>query len=40
VPDALSGVWAARSGGTGAMLGDGVLSGTVRFCSGAEAVPA
>lgn len=36
---ALYGVWAARSGGTGAHLvgtGDGaVLSGTVRFCSGA-----
>jgi alkylation response protein AidB-like acyl-CoA dehydrogenase len=36
VPEALYGVWAARSGGTGAMLGDGVLSGTVRFCSGAH----
>lgn len=35
------GVWAARSGGTGADLGDGPrrgrqLSGTVRFCSGAH----
>jgi alkylation response protein AidB-like acyl-CoA dehydrogenase len=36
VLEALYGVWAARSGGTGAMLGDGVLSGTVRFCSGAH----
>jgi hypothetical protein len=38
-PDALYGVWAARSGGTGAQLArDGerdVLTGTVRFCSGA-----
>ncbi|MFC0438300.1 acyl-CoA dehydrogenase family protein [Kutzneria buriramensis] len=33
---ALYGVWAARSGGTGAELRDGVLSGTVRFCSGAH----
>jgi alkylation response protein AidB-like acyl-CoA dehydrogenase len=40
VPDALYGVWAARSGGTGAELGDGpgagTLRGTVRFCSGAH----
>ncbi|MEU3274444.1 acyl-CoA dehydrogenase family protein [Saccharomonospora sp. NPDC006951] len=36
VPGALYGVWAAKSGGTGAVLGDGVLSGTVRFCSGAH----
>ncbi|APU13619.1 MULTISPECIES: acyl-CoA dehydrogenase family protein [Actinoalloteichus] len=35
VPDALYGVWAARSSGTGAQLTDGGLSGTVRFCSGA-----
>ncbi|WP_439380138.1 acyl-CoA dehydrogenase family protein [Amycolatopsis lexingtonensis] len=33
VPGALYGVWAAKSGGTGA-LEDGVLTGTVRFCSG------
>jgi alkylation response protein AidB-like acyl-CoA dehydrogenase len=40
VPDALYGVWAARSGGTGARLvrADGGLrlTGTVRFCSGAN----
>jgi alkylation response protein AidB-like acyl-CoA dehydrogenase len=40
VPGALYGVWAARSGGTGARLrrvGDGlVLDGRVRFCSGAR----
>ncbi|EWM10741.1 acyl-CoA dehydrogenase family protein [Kutzneria sp. 744] len=35
-PEALYGVWAARSGGTGAVLDNGVLSGTVRFCSGAH----
>ncbi|MBE1494620.1 alkylation response protein AidB-like acyl-CoA dehydrogenase [Amycolatopsis lexingtonensis] len=34
VPGALYGVWAAKSGGTGAALEDGVLTGTVRFCSG------
>jgi alkylation response protein AidB-like acyl-CoA dehydrogenase len=40
VPDALYGVWAARSGGTGARLvrdgGGLLLTGTVRFCSGAN----
>ena len=36
VREVLYGVWAARSGGTGAVLRDGVLSGTVRFCSGAH----
>jgi alkylation response protein AidB-like acyl-CoA dehydrogenase len=40
IPDALYGVWAARSGGTGARLvRDGHelrLTGTVRFCSGAN----
>jgi alkylation response protein AidB-like acyl-CoA dehydrogenase len=36
VPDALYGVWAARSGGTGALLRGQTLSGTVRFCSGAH----
>jgi alkylation response protein AidB-like acyl-CoA dehydrogenase len=40
VPDALYGVWAARSGGTGARLvraaGGLRLTGTVRFCSGAN----
>ena len=40
VPGALYGVWAARSGGTGAELvdgpGAGTLRGTVRFCSGAH----
>jgi alkylation response protein AidB-like acyl-CoA dehydrogenase len=36
VPEVLYGVWAARSGGTGAVLRDNVLSGTVRFCSGAH----
>jgi alkylation response protein AidB-like acyl-CoA dehydrogenase len=40
VPDALYGVWAARSGGTGAALTRGDeglrLTGTVRFCSGAN----
>jgi alkylation response protein AidB-like acyl-CoA dehydrogenase len=34
VPGALYGVWAAKSGGTGAVLEDGKLGGTVRFCSG------
>lgn len=34
VPGALYGVWAAKSGGTGAVLEDGLLTGTVRFCSG------
>ncbi|MFI5585295.1 acyl-CoA dehydrogenase family protein [Amycolatopsis sp. NPDC051758] len=34
VPGALYGVWAAKSGGTGAALDDGTLTGTVRFCSG------
>ncbi|SEF21606.1 Acyl-CoA dehydrogenase [Amycolatopsis pretoriensis] len=33
-PGALYGVWAAKSGGTGAVLADGALTGTVRFCSG------
>ncbi|TDQ00737.1 acyl-CoA dehydrogenase family protein [Labedaea rhizosphaerae] len=33
-PGRLYGVWAARSGGTGAVIRDGALSGTVRFCSG------
>lgn len=33
-PGALYGVWAAKSGGTGAALEDGSLTGTVRFCSG------
>ncbi|MGW5721253.1 acyl-CoA dehydrogenase family protein [Amycolatopsis sp. NPDC003865] len=33
-PGALYGVWAAKSGGTGAVLEDGRLTGTVRFCSG------
>jgi alkylation response protein AidB-like acyl-CoA dehydrogenase len=41
-PDALYGVWAARSGGTGALLSAGphgrVLHGTVRFCSGARSL--
>jgi alkylation response protein AidB-like acyl-CoA dehydrogenase len=40
VPGALYGVWAARSGGTGARLervaGRHVARGTVRFCSGAS----
>ncbi len=36
VPDALYGVWAARSGGTGAAIVGGALTGTVRFCSGAQ----
>jgi hypothetical protein len=40
VPDTLYGVWAARSGDTGAELvetpGGAVLRGTVRFCSGAH----
>jgi hypothetical protein len=39
-PGALYGVWAARSGGTGAELiggpGHRILRGTVRFCSGAH----
>jgi len=34
VPGMLYGVWAAKSGGTGAILADGSLGGTVRFCSG------
>ncbi len=38
VPDALYGVWAARSGGTGAELRGGVVHGTVRFCSGAHSL--
>lgn len=38
VPGATYGVWAARSGGTGARFGDGRLSGTVRFCSGAHSL--
>ncbi|MEV6415032.1 acyl-CoA dehydrogenase family protein [Kribbella sp. NPDC051718] len=38
IPEALYGVWAARSAGTGAYLKDGVLSGTVRFCSGAHSL--
>lgn len=33
-PGALYGVWASKSAGTGAILEDGKLSGTVRFCSG------
>lgn len=33
---AMYGVWAAKSGGTGADLVDDALSGTVRFCSGAH----
>lgn len=36
VPGALYGVWAARSGGTGAELRDGAVHGVVRFCSGAH----
>lgn len=38
VPDALYGVWAARSGGTGAELRGGAVHGTVRFCSGAHSL--
>lgn len=38
VPGALYGVWAARSGGTGALLAGKTLSGTVRFCSGAHSL--
>jgi alkylation response protein AidB-like acyl-CoA dehydrogenase len=38
VPDALYGVWAARSGGTGAELTANGLEGTVRFCSGLTTV--
>ncbi|MCR6482525.1 acyl-CoA/acyl-ACP dehydrogenase [Amycolatopsis sp. OK19-0408] len=34
VPGALYGVWAAKSGGTGAALQNGSVTGTVRFCSG------
>jgi alkylation response protein AidB-like acyl-CoA dehydrogenase len=34
VENALYGVWAAKSEGTGATVSDGSLSGTVRFCSG------
>jgi hypothetical protein len=34
--DVLYGVWAARSGGTGAWLDSGRLTGTVRFCTGAN----
>jgi alkylation response protein AidB-like acyl-CoA dehydrogenase len=37
-PDALYGVWAARSGGTGAELPSNRLEGTVRFCSGLTTV--
>ncbi|MFD1517527.1 acyl-CoA dehydrogenase family protein [Pseudonocardia yunnanensis] len=41
-PETLYGVWASRSGGTGARLvpsGDGLgLHGTVRFCSGAHTI--
>lgn len=37
-PGTLYGVWAARSGGTGAELVDGRLLGTVRFCSGLSSV--
>lgn len=41
-PGALYGVWAARTGGTGAMLADTpdgpVVRGRVRFCSGAHLV--
>ncbi|WP_284748823.1 acyl-CoA dehydrogenase [Amycolatopsis sp. RTGN1] len=33
-PGALYGVWAAKSGGTGAVWDGGALTGTVRFCSG------
>ncbi|MGW4522353.1 acyl-CoA dehydrogenase family protein [Amycolatopsis sp. NPDC004378] len=33
-PDALYGVWAAKSGGTGAAFEGGTVRGTVRFCSG------
>lgn len=36
VPGALYGVWAARSGDTGAELRDGAVHGVVRFCSGAH----
>lgn len=36
VPDALYGVRAARSGGTGALLLGRRLNGTVRFCPGAH----
>jgi alkylation response protein AidB-like acyl-CoA dehydrogenase len=36
VAGALYGVWAARSGGTGAGFDASALSGTVRFCSGAH----
>lgn len=35
-PNALYGVWAAKSPEAGAVLGNGVLDGTVRFCSGAH----
>jgi alkylation response protein AidB-like acyl-CoA dehydrogenase len=38
VPGALYGVWAARSAGTGAVLSDNLLSGTIRFCSGAHSL--
>ncbi len=38
VPGASYGVWAARSGGTGAELHRGVLHGSVRFCSGAHSL--
>ncbi len=34
-PDALYGVWAARSGGTGPPRRGRLVTGTVRFCSGA-----
>jgi alkylation response protein AidB-like acyl-CoA dehydrogenase len=36
VPGAVYGVWAARSGGTGATTDGHRLTGTVRFCSGAN----
>lgn len=35
-PHCAYGVWAARSGGTGAEMHGGRLEGTVRFCSGAH----
>ena len=38
VRGAVYGVWAARSGGTGAMLSGTTLTGTVRFCSGAHSL--
>ncbi|GAA4559179.1 acyl-CoA dehydrogenase [Pseudonocardia xishanensis] len=36
IPGAVYGVWAARSGGTGAVLDGGRLTGRVRFCSGSQ----